>query len=99
MKEALADQPATPFRIPQGIVLSPVDARTGTPVPGGTPGSIMEAFKPGTEPGSNLAGILEFGGGDASASPQPTAVAGRATPSKSSEPIVTTIRSGTGGLY
>jgi penicillin-binding protein 1A len=99
MKEALADQPATPFRIPQGIVLSTVDAHTGTPVPGGTPGSIMEAFKPGTEPGSNLAGILDFGGGDASASAQPTAVSGRATPSKSSEPIVTTIRSGTGGLY
>jgi len=51
MKEALADQPATPFRIPQGIVLVPVDAKSGTPEPQGTPGSILEAFKPGTEPG------------------------------------------------
>ena len=55
MKEALADKPATPFRIPQGIVLSAVDARSGTPVSQGTPGSILEAFKPGTEPGSGFA--------------------------------------------
>ena len=61
MKEALADVPPTPFRIPQGIVLAPVDSHTGTPVPGGTAGSIMEAFKPGTEPGANLAGILDIG--------------------------------------
>jgi penicillin-binding protein 1A len=99
MKEALADVPATPFRIPQGIVLAPVDSHTGTPVPAGTPGSIMEAFKPGTEPGANLAGILDIGqipgelpGGDV----QPASVSSRA----SDEPaIVNTIGSGTGGLY
>ncbi len=38
MAEALADQPATPFRIPAGVVLVEVNG-------------ILEAFKPGTEPG------------------------------------------------
>ena len=97
MKEALADKPATPFRIPQGVVLVPVDARTGTPVPEGTPGSILEAFKPGTEPGAgySISDVDEPGAptrasvqvGDAPRAPtQP----GTGTP---------TIGSGTGGLY
>src|SRR4030095_767307 len=40
MREALADKPATPFRIPQGIVLSAVATRAGTPGPEGTAGSV-----------------------------------------------------------
>jgi penicillin-binding protein 1A len=99
MREALVDQPATPFRIPQGIVLSAVDAKTGTPVPGGTPGSILEAFKPGTEPGSSLADILDIGGRNTGSAELPASVAGRTSPAAASQPIVTTIRSGTGGLY
>ena len=95
MKEALADQPPTPFRIPQGIVLVPVDAKTGTPEPQGTPGSILEAFKPGTEPGASLTSFLDFGPGDAT----PAAQVGRTSTASSSAPIATTIGSGTGGLY
>jgi penicillin-binding protein 1A len=51
MKEALADQPPTPFRVPPGIDLVPVDAHTGALVAPGSPGAIDEAFKSGTEPG------------------------------------------------
>ncbi|HEY3777945.1 MAG TPA: penicillin-binding protein 1A [Rhizomicrobium sp.] len=51
MKEALADQPATPFRVPPGIDLVPIDPHSGTLVGPGIPGSIEEAFKSGTEPG------------------------------------------------
>jgi len=50
MTAALADQPATPFRVPPGVRLVRVDAETGL-LPG--PGSgtvILEAFLPGTEP-------------------------------------------------
>jgi penicillin-binding protein 1A len=57
MGNELAGQPATPFRIPSGVVLVPVDANTGTPEAEGTPGTILEAFKPGTEPG---AGNIDF---------------------------------------
>ena len=47
--------PPTPFRIPQGIVEVPINPITGAVVADGTPGSILEAFKPGTEPGAGYA--------------------------------------------
>ena len=48
---ALADKPAVPFRVPAGIKLIRIDARTGMRVgPGGEGGVILEAFKPGTAP-------------------------------------------------
>ncbi|HEX3665146.1 MAG TPA: penicillin-binding protein 1A [Rhizomicrobium sp.] len=53
MEGALADQPPTPFRVPFGIDLVPVDSHSGAMVSSGAPGSIEEAFKSGTEP--NLA--------------------------------------------
>jgi len=50
MSEALAGQPATPFRVPPGVRLVRVDAGTGL-LPGpGTRTAILEAFLPGTEP-------------------------------------------------
>jgi len=100
MKEALADKPATPFRIPQGVLLVPVDARTGTPVPQGTPGSILEAFKPGTEPGAgyNISDVDEPGA-PTRASVQTGDAARGPTPAASGTAITTTIGSGTGGLY
>jgi len=54
MEVALENDPATPFRIPPGVRLVKVDARTGVPSPGGGPGVIDEAFRPGTEPGMNV---------------------------------------------
>lgn len=51
MEKALADEPALPFRIPSGVRLVRIDARTGE-LPGpGTDVVITEAFRPGTEPG------------------------------------------------
>ncbi|MFQ5785969.1 MAG: penicillin-binding protein 1A [Alphaproteobacteria bacterium] len=53
MAEALADQPAIPFRIPPGIRLVRVDGDNGL-LPGpGTRRVILEAYKPGTEPASS----------------------------------------------
>ena len=50
MKKALADQPATPFRVPPGVRLVRVDADTGL-LPGpDTRTVILEAYMPGTEP-------------------------------------------------
>ena len=54
MKLALADKPATPFKIPSGIRLVRVDAKTGMrPSPGEGGRTILEAFKPGTAPPDN----------------------------------------------
>ncbi|MFA5898697.1 MAG: penicillin-binding protein 1A [Hyphomicrobium sp.] len=50
MKEALADQPASPFRIPPGIKLARINLHTGLRAGEEDPQSIMEAFKPGEEP-------------------------------------------------
>jgi penicillin-binding protein 1A len=49
MQDALADRPATPFRVPSDIRLVRVDAKTGRPVQGATSGVILEAFKVGTD--------------------------------------------------
>jgi penicillin-binding protein 1A len=48
MGMVLKDEPDTPFRVPPGIKLISVDARTGMRSSGA--GSILEAFKPGTVP-------------------------------------------------
>ncbi len=52
MKEALEGAAAIPFRRPPGIRLVQVDAGSGRPTPPGGRGAILEAFKPGTEPGA-----------------------------------------------
>ncbi|MDA0703379.1 MAG: penicillin-binding protein 1A [Proteobacteria bacterium] len=54
MAEALADQPAVPFRVPPGVRLVRVNRDTGVPAGPGDTRVILEAFKPGTvpEPGS-----------------------------------------------
>ncbi|NQY97447.1 MAG: penicillin-binding protein 1A [Henriciella sp.] len=51
MERALADEPALPFRIPPGVRLVSVDARTGGMPTFATEEIILEAFRPGTEPG------------------------------------------------
>jgi penicillin-binding protein 1A len=58
LKLALADKPATPFKIPAGIKLIPVDSKSGMRVAPGSGGStILEAFKPGTAPPDNYSVI------------------------------------------
>jgi penicillin-binding protein 1A len=87
MKLALADKPATPFRIPAGIKLIRVDSNTGMRAgPGDSGKTILEAFKPGTAPPDNYAamGVDDADGRSSMVSPD----ADR-----------TIMRSGTGGLY
>ena len=50
MKMALADKPATPFRIPPGIKLVRVNPSTGLRVQSADQRSVLEAFKPDEEP-------------------------------------------------
>ncbi len=88
MKGALADVPATPFRVPPGIEFVSVDRLTGAPVPSGTPNAIDEAFKVGTAPGDPGAPPQLVVGGDT----PPTAGANPTSPT-------TNVGEGTGGLY
>lgn len=60
MKAALADQPPKEFQVPPGISLIAIDRRTGLRASAETDGpTIMEAFKPGTEPPSSYS-IIGF---------------------------------------
>ena len=53
MRLALRDKAATPFRVPRGIELIPIEVKSGRRAIYGTDGVILEAFKPGDEPPSN----------------------------------------------
>src|SRR5260370_30882296 len=58
MKFGRAGKPAIPFRVPAGIKLIRVDAKTGMRAgPGDTGRTILEAFKPGTAPPDNYSVI------------------------------------------
>jgi penicillin-binding protein 1A len=64
LKVALADKPAVPFKVPPGIKLIRVDAKSGVRVGSGEGGRvILEAFKPGTAPpdGYSSAGYSDGG--------------------------------------
>ena len=82
-KVVLADKPAVPFRVPPGIKLIRIDAKTGTRAGPDTRSAILEAFKPGTAPPDSVS-IIGMSGADG---PGVTPDADRA------------VRSGTGGLY
>ncbi len=60
MGEALKDRPVVDFRIPRGVRLVWVDHDTGMRANEGARGAILEAFKPGTEPG-NARTVLDGG--------------------------------------
>ena len=50
MKVALADKPAVPFRVPNGVRFVRIDLASGTLPSRYSEQVILEAFKPGTEP-------------------------------------------------
>jgi penicillin-binding protein 1A len=62
MTEALADKPATPFRVPPDLRFVRVDLTTGQRPTGEGGRVILEAFKPGTEPNGQV--VVIGGSGD-----------------------------------
>jgi penicillin-binding protein 1A len=65
MMEALKDKPPTPFRVPPGVRLVRVDARTGKPAMPGDAKAIYEAFKGGDRMPGEEEEVLEGGSVDA----------------------------------
>ncbi|MFQ3622533.1 MAG: penicillin-binding protein 1A, partial [Acetobacteraceae bacterium] len=53
MRKALEGRPVVPFRVPDGVRLAWVNPNTGEPAAPGAPGAVLEAFRPGTEPGAD----------------------------------------------
>ncbi|QOZ25699.1 penicillin-binding protein 1A [Bradyrhizobium sp. CCBAU 51753] len=75
LKLALADKPPTPFKVPAGIKLIRVDAKSGMRAgPGEGGNTILEAFKPGTAPPENYSviGVADADGRSPSPGPQPS---------------------------
>jgi penicillin-binding protein 1A len=85
LKLALADKPAVPFRVPPGIKLIRINAKTGLRAQPGEGGTILEAFKPGTAPPDSysIIGVVDSQGRPLTVSPEADRAVG----------------SGTGGLY
>ena len=88
LKVALADKPPIPFRVPPGIKLIRVNAKTGMRAAPGDSNVILEAFKPGTAPPDNYSVI---GTDTANGKPIDTSV--------SPDAAAGAVRSSTGGLY
>ena len=65
MKVALKDRPDVPFRVPPGIKLISVDVKSG--MRSSAPGSLLEAFKPGTAPPDTLIDLNAKGGSNSEA--------------------------------
>ena len=62
MMEALADKPATPFRVPPDLRMVRIDLTTGQRPTGEGGRIILESFKPGTEPNGQV--VVIGGSGD-----------------------------------
>jgi len=98
MKEALKDAPPTPFRVAPGIEEVPIDWKSGNPVPAGSPGAVMEAFKAGTAPGEANAPMPGDDSSDNTAPGAPGAPATAAARPQGNQPAPT-VSEGTGGIY
>ena len=91
MTAALGGTPAVPFRIPPGINLVRVNAKTGLLATPGETSVILEAFKEGTEPAS-----LDL---ERSRFPELTGAIGPDGQPITETTLAPTIGAGTGGLY
>jgi penicillin-binding protein 1A len=101
MKVALADKPAAPFRVPPGIKLIRVDAKSCMRAGPGTEKAILEAFKPGTAPPDSYS-VVGYGEGEAGGGGAPSGGGfggGRPWGAGVSPDADRAVRSGTGGLY
>jgi penicillin-binding protein 1A len=72
MANALAGTPPVEFPVPEGMVLYPIDRRSGMLASAGGDGVILEAFKPGTHPGDsfNVIGYVDAWGQPLTGSPE-----------------------------
>ena len=86
MGEVLEGKKLVDFRVPNGLTLYPINAKTGLEAPADAPGIIMEAFKPGTRPPTTFS-VIGFG--------EEFGVEGLAVSPDANRAVI----SGTGGLF
>ncbi|GAA0589822.1 penicillin-binding protein 1A [Paenochrobactrum glaciei] len=87
MEQAMVGKPKSEFRVPEGMMMIPINRRTGMRTASGSGDAFMEAFKPGTGPADSYSvigmGDFQEGSPIAPSSPQATRA----------------LSSGSGGLY
>ena len=102
MIAALKDKPGVPFRIPPGLRMVRINAKTGTLAQPGDKIVILEAYKPGTEP-TDQPGEVVGGNGITLGTDDVAPGAGASNDEESDAPAQTQTqaapRGGTGGLY
>lgn len=94
MADALADKPATPFRVPRGVRLVRVNPATGRLASPGEKGAIWEAFLPNTEPDGGPMAVL-----DGSSGGGPGGMVDGTVPDTIPAGAGSAATTGTGGLY
>ncbi len=99
MGEALKDQPAIPFRIPSGLDIVRVDAKSGQLARGGDRSAIYEPFKPGSEPKAEDAGVVLNGSEAVPVAGAMPASAAAPAAEEGDLPQSASPAGGTGGLY
>lgn len=87
MQDAVKGTPASKFIVPEGMVMIPVNRKTGMQASAGDPDMIMEAFKPGTGPADSLSVI----GMDGNMAPEEIL--------RTSPQAQQAVQSGSGGLF
>ena len=98
MAAALAETPDVPFRIPAGVRLVRVDAESGLPARVGSGKTILEAFRPGSEPTDNMA-TLDGPLGTSAEGNEGGSDSGRSVFRPAATPVTGSAVMGTGGLY
>ncbi|WP_455474814.1 penicillin-binding protein 1A [Bartonella sp. B30(2025)] len=88
MQAALKDKPDVPFKMPKGMILMPINRRTGMLAEEGDNNVIIEAFKPGTGP-ADIYQVIDGSGSFQEGLPSTTI----------SPQVNKALESGAGGLY
>ncbi len=98
MAEATKDIPATPFRVPPGVRMVQVNAKSGRPTSSDDPNAIWEPFLAGTEPDTNYmpaTADYDSNRGTTTTADQPLPASEMLEPNPDDAPSL----QGTGGVY
>ncbi|MGE0718787.1 MAG: penicillin-binding protein 1A, partial [Alphaproteobacteria bacterium] len=99
MEQALKDTPVVPFRVPSGLRLVRIDRYTGQLAGAGDPNTIVEAFKPGTEPTADSMPPMSSIPGMMPGAPVPFSTSGPAAPSAPGLPRPAIPAAAPSGIY
>lgn len=99
MKEALADVPPTPFRVPEGVRMVQVNARSGEPTSASDPNAIWEPYLAGSEPTNDYAPSLPSSPSDSTSGPVDGSISPQDVMRPNPDNAASSPDEGMGGVY